>query len=197
MSHNVEGWLAWTAPERSGRMLLYCVLLMLSYCAHAGLLDQELSFDEAEVQAALVRKGPVEKRYGGLMSVRMENAPTIRIGTPEQRVTITGQVTISSPLARQPVPVDVVATAGIRYDDAAKAFFLEQPSAESVSSPQLSRDAEPLARQGVAALLKHYFQDRPVYVLREDGSMKEKAARWLLKSVRIEPGKVVATLSPF
>jgi len=35
-----------------------------------------------------------------------------------------------------------------------------------------------------------------VYVLREDGSAEEIAARWLLRSIRIEPGKVVAILSP-
>ena len=197
MPRKFSGGRVWNGVWRSVRTLLCGALLLALPCANAGFLDQELSFDEAEVQAALARKGAVEKRYGALMSVRMENAPAIRLGTPSQRVTITAQVTINSPLARQPLPVDVVATAGIRYDDASKAFFLEQPSAESVTSPQLAHDAEPLARQGVAALLKHYFQNQPIYVLREDGSMKEKAACWLLKSVRIEPGRVVATLSPF
>jgi hypothetical protein len=42
-----------------------------------------------------------------------------------------------------------------------------------------------------------YFREKPVYVLREDGSAEEKAARWLLRRIRIETGKVVATLSPF
>jgi hypothetical protein len=33
--------------------------------------------------------------------------------------------------------------------------------------------------------------------LRDDGTAQEATARWLLKSVRIEPGKVVAVLSAF
>jgi hypothetical protein len=44
--------------------------------------------------------------------------------------------------------------------------------------------------------LKAHFRDKPVYVLREDGSLPEAMARRLLKAVRIEPGKV-AILSPY
>ena len=54
-----------------------------------------------------------------------------------------------------------------------------------------------LARQAVAALLTSYFGQRPLYVLRDDASLQEKTARWLLKSIRIEPGRVIAILSPF
>ena len=149
-------------------------------------------------QAAVDRAGPQEKRYGALMTVSLREPPKVSLGVPEGRATVAGRVELTSPLLVRPaVPVDVVATAGIRYDDNAKAFFLDQPVAESIASPQLGRDAEPLARQAVNALLVNYFRSRPVYVLRDDASLKEKTARWLLKSGRIEPGKVVATLSPF
>jgi hypothetical protein len=88
-------------------------------------------------------------------------------------------------------------SAGIRYDDKEKAFYLEQPVAESVHSPALSRDAAQVARGAVTQLMTGYFRKRPVYVLREDGNAQERAARWLLRSVRIEPNRVVAILSPF
>ena len=45
-------------------------------------------------------------------------------------------------------------------------------------------------------MMASYFRNRPVYVLREDGSLQEQAARWLLRSIRIEPGQVIAVLSP-
>ena len=100
-------------------------------------------------------------------------------------------------LGNPPIPVDVVGSAGIRYDDHAKAFFLEKPVADSVRSPALRKEAEPEARRAVTALLSGYFRTKPVYVLREDGNAQELAARWLLRSVRIEPGRVIAILSPF
>ncbi len=96
-----------------------------------------------------------------------------------------------------PVPFDLAGTAGIRYDDKAKAFFLEKPVADLVQSPALSKDAAQAARNAATQLIAGYFRNRPVYVLREDGNSREVAARWLLRSVRVEPGKVVATLSPF
>jgi len=100
-------------------------------------------------------------------------------------------------LGNPPVPVDVVGSAGIRYDDHAKAFFLDKPVVDSVRSPALRKEAEPEARRAVMALLSAYFRSKPVYVLREDGNAQELAARWLLRSVRIEPGRVIAVLSPF
>jgi len=100
-------------------------------------------------------------------------------------------------LGNPPIPVDVVGSAGIRYDDSAKAFFLEKPVADSVQSPALRKDAEPNARRAITALLVNYFRTKPVYVLREDGNAQELAARWLLRSIRIEAGRVIAVLSPF
>ena len=141
--------------------LLFAALLALSTHGKAGLLDQEITFTEAEVRAGI--------------SAKMDIA---LLGNP-------------------PIPVEVKGNAGIRYDDQAKAFFLDNPTADSVESIALPREYEPNIRRAITQLLKAYFREKPVYVLREDGSAQEIAARWLLRAVRIEPGKVVATLSPF
>ncbi len=175
----------------------FWLLLLWSACAGAALLEQEITISEAEVQAAVDRAGPLEKRYGGVLNVSLQQPPTITLGQPEGRARVAAHVDLLSPLIKQPLPLAVVATAGIRYDDLSKAFYLDNPVAESVSSPQLGRDGEPLARQAVTSLLGQYFRNRPVYVLREDASLRERAARWLLKSVRIESGRMVATLAPF
>ncbi len=119
-----------------------------------------------------------------------------RLGIPEGRAGITARMDIAF-LGNPPIPVQVQGHAGIRYDDQAKAFFLENPVAEAVESVALRREFEPQVRRAVSQLIAAYFRDRPVYVLRENGSAQESTARWLLRSVRIETGRVVATLSPF
>ena len=86
--------------------------------------------------------------------------------------------------------------AGVRYDDQHKAFYLENPVADSIESQAIPPEAAPKAKQAINSLIANYFRKKPVYVLREDASAEEIAARWLLRSIRIEPGKVVATLSP-
>ena len=95
------------------------------------------------------------------------------------------------------VPVDVTGTAGIRYDDTSKAFFLENPVAHRVESQAIPKEAEANARQATNNLISAYFKAKPLYVLRDDGTPQEATARWLLKSIRIESGKAIATLSTF
>lgn len=162
----------------------------------AGFMEREVSFNEQEVQAALAKTENRKKNYGGLLTVSLQGTPRITLGSPEGLAGIGAKLNISL-LGNAPVAVEFTGTAGIRYDDKRKAFFLENPVAHSVQSLALPREAEPMARQAINTYLVSYFRSKPVYVLREDGSAEEIAARWLLKAVRIEAGKVVATLAPF
>ena len=178
------------------RRFFLLLLALFASTAGAAFLDKEVSFSEAEVQAALDKSSVTEFRYGGLLALSLLQPPRVTLGVPAERIGIAAQMNISMAGAA-PVPLEMSGTAGIRYDDQEKAFYLENPVAESVRSPALSRDGAHLARSAVTQLMAGYFRKRPVYVLREDGNAQEKAARWLLRSVRVEPGRVVAILSPF
>ena len=175
--------------------LIFAALIGFAASCSAALLDREISFSEAEVQEALTKSGPQTRNYGWL-SVSLLETPQITLGTPEGRVGIVARIHISL-LGNRAVPVDVTGTAGIRYDDTAKAFFLENPVAHRVESPAIPKEAEANARQASNNLISAYFKAKPLYVLRDDGTPQEATARWLLKSVRIAPGKVLATLSAF
>jgi hypothetical protein len=162
----------------------------------AGFLEREIYISEADIQTQVEKSGTMQKSYGnGLIVVSLIEPPKIFLGTPEGRATLSARINVSL-LGSPPVPVAFEGTSGIRYDDNAKAFFLENPVAHSVQSQAISRESEPMARQAVTQLMTNYFRSKPVYVLREDGTAQEKAARWLLRSIRIEPGRVVAILSP-
>ena len=162
----------------------------------AGLLEKEVYFSEADIQTQVEKSGTMQKSYGnGLIVVALIEQPRIHLGDPEGKAAVAARLKVSL-LGNPPVPVDVLATSGLRYDDNAKAFFLENPVANSVQSTGIPREAEPMARQAITQMMTAYFRSKPVYVLREDGSLQEKAARWLLRSIRIEPGRVAAVLSP-
>ena len=162
----------------------------------AGLLEKEVYFSEADIQTQVEKSGTMQKSYGnGLIVVALIEPPKIHLGDPEGKAAVAARLKVSL-LGNPPVPVDVLATSGLRYDDNAKAFFLENPVANSVQSIGIPREAEPMARQAITQMMTAYFRSKPVYVLREDGSLQEKAARWLLRSIRIEPGRVAAVLSP-
>ena len=175
-------------------------LLLILHClpdgASAALFDKEIVFTEAEIQTAIDRNAPRQRRVGTLLAVTLREAPKIRLGIPEGRVGIAARMEIALP-GNPPIPVEVTGNAGVRYDDQAKAFFLDSPVADSVESVALPREFQAQVRHAVSQVMAAYFRDKPVYVLREDGSAEERAARWLLRRIRIETGKVVATLSPF
>lgn len=175
---------------------VFTALMAWTTISGAAFLDKEVSFSEAEIQAAIDKSKPQQLNYGGLLTVSLSAPPKLTLGNPEGRAGIVARVDIAL-LGNPPIPVDVVGSAGIRYDDNAKAFFLEKPMADSVQSPALRREREPEARRAITVLLANYFHSKPVYVLRENGNAQELAARWLLRSVRIESGKVTAVLSPF
>ena len=175
--------------------LLALALITAHPAWSAGFLKKEVYFSEADIQAELDKRGTLERRYGNMLSAALLQPPKIRLGEPAGRATLTARVNVSI-LGAPAVPVDMEGTAGIRYDDKAKAFFLDKPVATAVHSAALSPEAAPFAQQAVSQLMNTYFRSKPVYVLRQDGSAEELAARWLLRSVRIEPGRVAAVLSP-
>lgn len=176
--------------------LLLIILHCLPHDVSAALFDKEIVFTEAEIQTAIDRNALRQKRVGTMLAVTLREAPKIRLGIPEGRVGIAARMEIAL-IGNPPFPVDVTGNSGIRYDDQAKAFFLDSPVADSVESIALPREFQAQVRHAVSQVMAAYFRDKPVYVLREDGSAQEIAARWLLRGIRIERGKVVATLSPF
>lgn len=171
--------------------------LLAATAGHAtGLLEREVYFAESDIQTQIEKSGTLQKSYGnGMIVLALIAPPQIHLGEPEGKVTINARLKVSL-LGNPAVPVDVLGTSGVRYDDRSKAFFLDQPVAQSIQSAALPREAEPIARQAISQMMTTYFRSKPIYVLREDGSLQEKTARWLLRSIRIEPGRVAAVLSP-
>ena len=176
--------------------LLFTALIGFASISAATLFEREVDFTEHDIQEALVKAGPQSRSYGGWMTVSLLEAPKISLGQPEGRVGINTRIHVSL-LGNQALPIDVVGSAGIRYDDQTKAFFLENPVTHSIPSQGIPKEAEPGARQTANTLISAYFRSKPIYVLRDDGTAQEATARWLLKSVRIGSGKVVAVLSAF
>jgi hypothetical protein len=179
------------------RFSLFAAAFVIANCCWgAGLLEKEIHFSEADIQTQVEKSGTLQKSYGnGMIVVALIEPPKIHLGEPEGKAAVAARLKVSL-LGNPPVPVDVLGTSGLRYDDNAKAFFLENPVANSIQSVGIPREAEPMARQAITQMMTAYFRSKPVYVLREDGSMQERAARWLLRSIRIESGQVTAVLSP-
>lgn len=158
-------------------------------------LEKEVVFTEADIQTALDRARPQQIAYGHLLAVRIDAPPRVSLDSDDGRAGLAAGLDVDIQ-GQPPLRVDIAGRSGVRYDDQMKAFFLDKPVIESVDSPTLAKEASLLLRQAVSQLMQGYFRTQPIYVLRSNGGPQEATARWLLKSVRIERGRVVAVLSP-
>lgn len=180
--------------KRRHTLLLLASLIVSTSIWAAGLFEREVVFSEAEIQSALAKSTPQLLTYNGLLNLSLPKPPKITLGQTEGRAGIATGLELTLP-GKPPIPIDIAGSAGVRYDEKSKSFFLDNPVADSVSSPSLDPKSAPLVELAISQLMASYFRNKPVYVLRADGSPQEATARWLLKSIRIEPGRVVATLS--
>lgn len=179
---------------KRSRLCCLCLALLASAATAAGLFEREVVFSEAQIQSALAKAKPQQLSYAGIVSVSLNEPPRILLDGDDGRTRILAALDVEVQ-GKPPLRVDVAGRAGVRYDDRSKAFYLENPVVDSAQAPTLRKQATPAVRLAVSQLMTSYFRTKPVHVLREDGSPQEIAARWLLKSVRIEPGRVVAVLS--
>ena len=184
-----------TAIRRALLTGLSGLAALLAACAGGGPAELSLSFSEAEVQAALDKAEKSRDLLDGLLRVSVEGSPQVRLGEPAERIGLQTRLSIRVSGVGA-MPATVKASSGLRYDATAKAFFLEAPRIESIEAPLLPRALEGTARNVITRQLNASFAQTPVYTLKSDGSLKEQAARGLLKSVRIERSRVVAVFSP-
>lgn len=179
----------------SRRILLMGLAALLGACAGGRPAELALSFSEAEVQAALDKAEKSRELLDGLLRISVEGSPQVRLGEPPERIGLQARLSIRVSGVGA-MPATVKASSGLRYEPMAKAFFLEAPRVESIEAPLLPRALEGPARNAITRQLEASFAQTPVYTLKPDGSLKEQAARGLLKSVRIERSRVVAVFSP-
>ena len=184
-----------TAIRRALLTGLSGLAALLAACAGGGPAELSLSFSEAEVQAALDKAEKSRDLLDGLLRVSVEGSPQVRLGEPAERIGLQTRLSIRVSGVGA-MPATVKASSGLRYEATAKAFFLDAPRIESIEAPLLPRALEGTARNVITRQLNASFAQTPVYTLKSDGSLKEQAARGLLKSVRIERSRVVAVFSP-
>ena len=167
------------------------ITLLLAACAGGKPTEVELSFTERELQAALNKADMSKRLLDGLVVVAVEGQPQVKLGQPPERIGLTAQLSIKV-VGLPAMPASVKGSSGLRYDETLKAFFLDAPQLDAVTAPLLPKALEGATRAAITRQLAASFSQTPVYSLKADGSLKEQAARQTLKSIRIDPDRIVA-----
>ena len=123
----------------------------------------EYSATRAELQAAIAKRFPLRQRYAELFTVTLRD-PQLGLDPANNRLSITAQLDIASPLLRPPgVEGWVTVSSALRYDAPARTLRLDRPRADRIEIQGLSgRDAERLQQIG-AVVAQELLRDQALH----------------------------------
>ena len=170
---------------------LLAIALLLPACTSVTNNEFEVTFSAQEINAALDKAAKPKNLHDGLLTVYLEEMPKVTLGTSPNRIGITARLGIQL-AGTKPLPAKISGSSSIVYNEAKKAFFLLAPEVNTVDFPLLPKALEGTASSLLSNHLGKTISTHPIYTLPEDGSVKERAARRLLKSIEIRQDKVVA-----
>lgn len=146
------------------RALLGAAAMPAPFAALAGFnfFTSEYTATRDELQAQIARHFPVRQRYAEIFTVGLRD-PQLGLDERTNRASITALLSIASPLLR-PSSVEGIVTvsSALKYDAAARALRLDQPTAERFELQGVTgRDAQQLQQIG-AAVAQELLRDQPL-----------------------------------
>ncbi|RYY93390.1 MAG: DUF1439 domain-containing protein [Comamonadaceae bacterium] len=133
------------------RLAVVLVAMPLPLTAGAGFnfFTGEFTAGQAELQAQIARRFPLQQRYAELFTVSLRD-PRLALDPAANRAAITALLSIASPLMRTGRAEGLVTvSSALRYDAPARTLRLDQPRAERLELQGLGgRDAERLQQIG-------------------------------------------------
>jgi hypothetical protein len=117
----------------------------------------------AALQAAIATRFPLRHRYAELYTVTLRD-PQLGLDPANNRLSVTAQLDIASPLLRPPgVEGWVTVSSALRYDAPARTLRLDRPRADRIEIQGLSgRDAERLQQIG-AVVAQELLRDQALH----------------------------------
>jgi len=171
--------------------LLLAVRFLLGETALAVVNATEVVFTARDIQAVIEKAPRSKSMVNGLFLVSLEDSPVFKLGDPPNRFSVSARLAIQF-AGSKPVSARISGSANIIYDESRKAFFLDSPVVESVEAPFIPTALESASKAVITDQLVKRFGTTPLYTLRGDRSMKERAAWTSLKSIQISKDAVLA-----
>lgn len=174
---------------------VFLLLSFLSGCTTTnGLNEFSLTFATKDIQAAIDKAPRSKSLADGLVVVSVDGPPVVKIGEPSERIGLALRLAVQV-LGSAPVKATISGSTKLVYVDTQKAFFLDDPIVNSVDAPYLPKMFEGVVADLAKEQITKVVNTTPIYVLPENGSLQQKAARRMLKTIRIQPDQVIATFA--
>jgi len=154
-----------------------------------------ISISEQDILERLSEKLPQRKTYLYVLEVTFDS-PRVQLVEASERINAGLDLSIKINLLGGSTPLlgKIDAAAGIRYAASEGAFYLTDPTIETLELDGLPREWAAKGRDLVGQGVRAYFEEHPIYQLTERES--HRAAKAVLQNVTIGQGKVILHLGP-
>ncbi|AOY93036.1 DUF1439 domain-containing protein [Cupriavidus sp. USMAA2-4] len=171
---NRRRWMAATLTAAAAGLAVW-----LGGCAGIG---SDYTFSQAQLQAALERKFPFNKRYMELFDIQLAH-PQLLLDPQRNRVSVQFDATVDNRLFfNQPLKGRFALDSGLRYDQPTRSLVLQDPQVQQFDVAglpgQFSRQLNALG----AILAEQLLQGYPLYTF--------KPEQLRLAGTEVEPGTI-------
>lgn len=138
--------------------------------AHAGIfpfIPDHYTFSQPQVQRAVQRKFPYQRRAGQLLDVTLAH-PVVSLRTGANRVVVTVDAHLASPFFGRSADGVVSLSSELAYDALSRSVILRNPGVERVD---VRGDATPYAQQieaAVSVAVTQLLADYPIYTFKPE-----------------------------
>ncbi len=154
---------------------------VLAACMPAGWTGDGYTFSRGQLQDALARKFPFQRRYLGVFDVTLAN-PQLTLDAARNRIAIQADARVESGLFRHPLTGPLAVSSSVHYDAPTRSIRLDQPSVDRFDLQNVPGGLGPQISALGSLMAGQLLADYAVYTF--------KPEQLKVAGVAVEPGTI-------
>lgn len=157
------------------------IAAVLVACMPTGWTGDGYTFSRGQMQDALARKFPFQRRYLGFFDVTLSN-PQVSLDPARNRIAIQADAQVESGLFRQPLTGPLAVSSGLHYDAPTRSIRLDQPSVDRFDLQNVPGGVGPQISAIGSLVAGQLLNDYAVYTF--------KPEQLKVAGIAVEPGTI-------
>ncbi|WP_343549255.1 DUF1439 domain-containing protein [Ralstonia sp.] len=157
------------------------IAVTLVACMPTGWTGDGYTFSRSQMQDALARKFPFQRRFLGFFDVTLSN-PQVSLDPARNRIAIQADAVVQSGLFRQPLTGPLAVSSGLHYDAPTHSIRLDQPTVDRFDLQNVLGGIGPQISSIGSLIAGQLLNDYAVYTF--------KPEQLKVAGIAVEPGTI-------
>ncbi|OCS47063.1 DUF1439 domain-containing protein [Ralstonia pickettii] len=157
------------------------IAVTLVACMPTGWTGDGYTFSRSQMQDALARKFPFQRRFLGFFDVTLSN-PQVSLDPARNRIAIQADAVVESGLFRQPLTGPLAVSSGLHYDAPTHSIRLDQPTVDRFDLQNVPGGIGPQISSIGSLIAGQLLNDYAVYTFKPD--------QLKVAGIAVEPGTI-------